>query len=405
MPMFSRLVRAFLLLHVAGAVMYWAIQPRGFALGRALLEHQVIAPAVFAISFATLLEAQLPRVALFAVGAIAGFQAAISATFAVTGDSVFARAMIAVLAVAVGVVLLVLRRVRRSGVSARNLWGGGLAGALLGAAFVYCTWAPPPSTRPFHRPGDVVGSGPAPSVISKPGYRLRALGQHVLVEDLRTTSKANHVFVVPALDFPAASGIGTWTLFRSRAMSLPAWEVAGNSLRLRAASDDLAADCFAWVASDRVHIRCATSVKRDIAAHLSSAVRVQLPAEPITVDGMPWNTGHATAAPVEFLAFRKGRVEFLRSSAAESGPFTILHAWDPHDPVVESDGWKAQVLGWAAQSSLEESPTAGWGVSQGTIERVRSLIIWSLASTSIGRGYHTVRTGAGTYVLEVVLSR
>lgn len=360
---------------------------------------------MFAVSFATLLETQLPRLALFTAGAVAGFQAAIATTFAVTGDSVFARAMIAVLAVAAGFFVLVLRRLRRSTVSPTTLWGGALAGALLGAAFIACTWAPPPSTRP-HRPGDIVAAAPASGVISQTGYRIRSLGQQILVEDLRTTATASRVFVLPALDFPAASGIGTWTLFRARTMSLPAWEVTGGgSLRFRAASDDLAADCAAWVAADRVHIRCATAVKRDIPAHLSSAVRVQFPAGPITVDGSPWNTGHATAAPVEFVAFRKGRLELLRSSSSESGPFTVLHTWDPHDPVVESEGWKAQVLGWAAQSSLEESPTAGWSVSQGAIERVGSLVVWSLASTSIGRGYQTVRTGAGTYVLEVVLSR
>jgi hypothetical protein len=213
------------------------------------------------------------------------------------------------------------------------------------------------------------------------------------------------VLVTPALDFPAASGNGTWTLFHARPVGLPAFRVEGDSLRFRATSEDLAAEGVVWVASGRVHIRCATTVKRDIAAHLASAVRVQLPSGSISVDGMPWSSGHGASGPVEFLAFRKGRLELLRTADGEGGPFSVVRAWDPRDPVVESEGWKAQVLGWAAQASLEESPTAGWGVSQGAIERVGSLIIWSLASTSIGRGFHTVRTGAGTYVLEVILSR
>lgn len=134
----------------------------------------------------------------------------------------------------------------------------------------------------------------------------------------------------------------TWTLFHARPVGLPAFRVEGDALRFRATSEDLAVE---------------------------------------------------------------GRLELLRTADGEGGPFTVVRAWDPHDPVVESEGWKAQVLGWAVQVSLEESPTAGWGASQGAIERVGSLIIWSLASTSIGRGYHTVRTGAGTYVLEVILSR
>ena len=83
----------------------------------------------------------------------------------------------------------------------------------------------------------------------------------------------------------------------------------------------------------------------------------------------------------------------------------MVRGLETRDPVIASDGWMAQVRGWAAQSSLDESPTAGWGVSQAAIERLGLMVIWSLASTSIGRGFHTVRTGPGTYVLEIVLSR
>lgn len=75
-----------------------------------------------------------------------------------------------------------------------------------------------------------------------------------------------------------------------------------------------------------------------------------------------------------------------------------------HDPVLEVNGWKVQVLGWADQASRAESPTAGWGVSQGAIERVGDSLFYELAATSIGRGWHTVRIAPGTYLLEVVLT-
>lgn len=397
-------LRALLLLHAAGAAAYWWIQPRGFSFGgRAFFEHEVIVPAVLALSFVALLEPWRPRPALIAAGALTGFGTAVSMGFAMTGDALPARAMFLALAGTVGVFFLLFSRVCRLGLRAGGLFGGGLAGALLGAAFIFCTWAPPPSTRPSQRMGDSVRSAPGPGMVVRGGYRIRALGTKIMVEEIRPGSTGGRLLVSPSFEFPAASGNGTWTLFRFRPVALPPWNVEsgeGNSLRFSASTDDIDAEGFAWVDGGRVHLRCATTVKRDLAAHLASAARVQLPPGPVVVDGIPWSEG-----PVEFFAFRRGRLEFLRASAAEKGPFIPIRAWDPRDPVLECGGWKVQVAGWADQASLEESPTAGWGVSQGTIERAGSEFHWSLASTSVGRGWHAVRTAAGTYVLEIILSR
>jgi hypothetical protein len=121
------------------------------------------------------------------------------------------------------------------------------------------------------------------------------------------------------------------------------------------------------------------------------------------VRGIPWDLDH-TQDRTEYIAFRNGRTEFLRASSREKGPFETLGSWEIRDPQLTIGGWKVQVLGWADQGSHAPSPTAGWGVSQAAIERVGSAYLWSLASTSIGRGWHTVRTAPGVYVLEAVVT-
>jgi hypothetical protein len=58
---------------------------------------------------------------------------------------------------------------------------------------------------------------------------------------------------------------------------------------------------------------------------------------------------------------------------------------------------------WAAQASVEESPTAGWGVAQNAVAFFQSSssgvaeVVVSLAATSIGRGWDSVGHAAGTY--------
>src|ERR1041384_2142630 len=106
----------------------------------------------------------------------------------------------------------------------------------------------------------------------------------------------------------------------------------------------------------------------------------------------------------DFRLWEAGSISGLRASRREKGPFETLASWNPHDPTLTVGGWEVQALGWAGQASKAESPTAGWGISQGAIERVGDEFLWEFAATSIGRGWHTVRTPPGTYELDVVLT-
>jgi len=243
-----------LAVHAIGAGAYWWLQPRGFAIGgRSWFEHEVIVPAVFAISIAGL----VPRMRLLAAGLLLGFWLAVAGTIGAVGWTLPARAMIVVVAVALVVLALLLR-----GDGRRPVAVSAPIGAALGAAFMWCTWAPPATTRP---------AGGAPPPEARPAER------------------------------------------------------------------------------DGVFVR--------------------------------------------------------HGEARKKGPFTTIASWEPHDPWIESQGRRIQVRGWVDQASRAESPTAGWGVSQGTIENVGGMLVWSLASTSVGRGWHCVRTAPGTYAFEVVITR
>lgn len=364
----------------AGAAAYLWLQPRGFSFGsRGFLEHQVVVPAFFAVAVTSLwaVRRQTP-LALLGTGILAGFWIAVSGTVWVAGTTIFSKAMIVPLA---GAGLASLFR--------PPLWGVAL-GLLLGSAFWACAWAPPATTRPSggaleeRRPVD------GPPTLQEGELSVNVEGLRAIVQ-----SKTRRADVRLAPDLFAISDRGLWSLFDFRSASPPAWRVErveGETLDLRTACDDFATHARIGISEGRVRMRVATTFKREIAAHLATVLWVSIPSRK-----------HREEVS-EFIAFREGRMELLRSTDQEKGPFQTLEAWEPHDPVLEVNGWKVQVLGWADQASRAESPTAGWGVSQGAIDRVGDSLYYELAATSIGRGWHTVRTAPGTYLLEVVLT-
>lgn len=371
-------------MQAVGAAVYLWLQPRGFSFGsRGFLEHQVVVPAFFAVAMTSLwaVRRRTP-LALLGTGILAGFWIAVSGTVWVAGTTVFSKGMIVPLAAA-GLASLFRP----------PLWGIAL-GLLLGSAFWACAWAPPATTRPSggaleeRRPVD------GPPTLQEGDLSVRVEGLRVDVQ-----AKGHRADILPAPDLFAISDRGLWSLFDFRSARPPAWKVErveGEALDLRTACGDFSAHARIRISEGKVRIRVATTFKREIAAHLATVLTVSIPVAPGSVEKQ--------RDVAEFIAFRDGRMERLRASEREKGPFQTLAAWEPHDPVLEVNGWKVQVLGWADQASRAESPTAGWGVSQGAIERVGDSLIYELAATSIGRGWHTVRTAPGTYMLEVVLT-
>jgi len=364
----------------AGAAAYLWLQPRGFSFGsRGFLEHQVIVPTFFAAAVAGLWAVRRrPPLALLCTGILSGFWIAAAGTVVILGTTRFATALILPLAAAL---LALLTRPDPRGMA---------LGLLLGAAFWSCAWAPPAQTRPSGGALEEKRAVDGPGTLAEEDLSVQVEGLQAVV---RWKDRRARVGLAP--DLFAISDRGLWSLFDSRSAHPPAWSVArveGDELDLRTACDDFASHARIRISKGSVRMRVATTLKREIAAHLATVLWVSVPSRT------------PRAAVAEFIAFREGRLELLQASEQEKGPFKTLTAWAPHDPVLEVNGWTVQVPGWADQASRAESPTAGWGVSQGAIERVGDSLLYELAATSIGRGWHTVRTAPGTYLLELVLT-
>ena len=160
-------------------------------------------------------------------------------------------------------------------------------------------------------------------------------------------------------------------------------------------------------------IEAQTRFDSPVFSHLNSFTTVQ-------ADGTGLLAAFGKGAPVPFtpddapLRFAwlgaDGVVHVNRGTEDEKGPFLELSREQLLEGalvVVLSDAQgpacRLTFESWAAQASVDPSPTAGWGVAQNDVELLessaagQSALFLSLAATSIGRGWDTVGHAAGTY--------
>ncbi len=123
------------------------------------------------------------------------------------------------------------------------------------------------------------------------------------------------------------------------------------------------------------------------------------------------------SAPMRFLTWDGENLRAYEASDAEKGPFRPLaeHPVRRGSPVSLEllDGGEPQcrvtLLDFTAQASTELSPTAGYGLPQNAIELLASdgapvqWLVFSLAATSVGRGFDTVGHAAGDYRNRIVI--
>lgn len=387
---------------------YLWMRPRGFSFGsRAFFEHQVLVPALLGVLLAALLASwRQPRVATLGLSFLcaAGMGLFLAVTFVSNTPGGMA-ALVLFGGAGAGYLLLLLAGKRR-GLGWGGAVAGGIAGALFAAAFLFCAWAPPATTRPVE--GDLPAPHPqgvGPAVLAGSGFRVSVDGRLVVVE-----RPPSVLYLHPGFEAGAAARSGFWTMVDFRSVELPPWTVRveqaeaplrlGRSLLLESSCPEVHARVRVWIERDEVRLRAVNHVRKELATHLSTILQAWTSGEP-RVNGTIWPE---SADPAAFLAFRGDRLELLQGAKDEKGPFRTLGGWDPDDPVIEAGAFRWRASGWAAQASRAESPTAGWGVSQGAIERWRGAFFWSLAATSVGRGSHTVRTAPGTYVLDVAVA-
>ncbi|MDI1451003.1 hypothetical protein [Polyangium sp. 6x1] len=393
--------------HAAGGFAYALSQPRGFSVASAaFFEHELLGPLVVVVAtvLGFALVTRREKLVAAVTGAFAGFWFVVAGYGLFTGTTSYARLLVLPFAGAFLLAALAHRMHRRLVVVVLPA----LAGALSGAGFWASVMAPRASTFPSnHAPktGTIPEAEPA---LHKGGLRVRVEGTSVVVD-----AGIHRAQIVPSFDYDAvADGCGL-TVLDHRSARLPPFRAGRDGDRIVFAAEDADFEAFGMVeiqGASTVRIDVSTTVRRELCAHLGSVVAVRLSrlrgsgdfmqGEEASINGFSWPSGD-TGEPSFFVAFRGGELGFHRATRDEKGPFTTLGTID--EPVITTRGLRLRVPSWKDQASREPSPTAGWGISQGAIEHYGAWFFWHIAATSIGRGWHTVRTAPGTYETTILV--
>jgi hypothetical protein len=167
-----------------------------------------------------------------------------------------------------------------------------------------------------------------------------------------------------------------------------------------------------------VDIAAVSALAAPVYAHLSSFTTIYLSFE-ATLSFGPTGATRFPIEPADYPSGRPAKLAYLdddldfhviRARDAEKGPFSELAAGrlGRGEPLIlelrprdDSAGCRLVVTDWSSQVSTERSPSAGWGVSQGSIQFASRLgvgfVVLTLADTGPGRGFDSVGHAAGTY--------
>ncbi|MDI3285661.1 hypothetical protein [Polyangium sp. 15x6] len=395
--------------HAAGGFAYALSQPRGFPFpSAAFFEHQVLGPIVVVLALVLGFGLVTRREKLAAAGTavLAGLWFVTAGFGLFTGTTSYARLLALPFAGAFVLAALAHRMHRRVVFVVLPA----LAGAWIGAGFWASAHAPRASTFPStHSPKTgTIPEGEA--ALQKGGIHVRVDGTSIVVD-----AGIHQAQIVPTFDYDAvADGCGL-TVLDFRSARPPAFQAGSDGERIVFAAENTDFEVFGVVelqSASTVRIEVSTTVRRELCAHLGSIVSMRLSQlrgsgawtqhQEASINGIPWPSG-STGEPAHFVAYRGDDLGLFRATSNEKGPFVQLGKID--EPEITASGFRIRVPSWKAQASREPSPTAGWGISQGAIEHYGDWFSWEIAATSIGRGWHTVRTTPGTYVTTILVEK
>ncbi len=287
-------------------------------------------------------------------------------------------------------------------------------GIIAGAAVVWAQRSAEPGTRP---------SGGSIAPVTGAACQWEGTVDFAMARSVRLR-------VNPLLAFQSVSPDRSWTVlapgdsWRGRMPRCMALQDDGEELRARFEAEG---EASLVVRSARepssLTLETVTRLPAAVYSHLNHFFAAQIEGTPglrITLSPCPT---HA----LEPLS-RQGRGQFafldaagefviVRAASAEKGPFEELCrvALPPEqsiDVVIHDENrpvGRIRLMDWTAQADLGPSPTAGWDVAANAIElwRISPTSVYlsvSLSATSIGRGWHSVGHGPGTYRNRVELS-
>jgi hypothetical protein len=307
--------------------------------------------------------------------------------------------------------------------------------AIVGASIIVLERPAAPGTRPFPedragpREPDIAAPKSVPGAIDFGSRAMVYTAEGSLTIPLSPLT----VTVDPLLRFISRSADGCWTI-----LARPD-DRAGPEPRLRGAvkiddwSWDLAYEfpgqgtARLFLAQDPkgrlISIDAVTRLERPVFSHLNSYCDVEVRGHHrLALQFSPCAQARIEVVPHDYPFGRPARFAYVdqarrfrvvEASSGEKGPFRTLAEGrlDPSSPL-EITLWdedraagRLVLLDWSAQASTQLSPTAGWGVAENAIEFSLSgndpssptSLFFTLAGTSVGRGWDSVGHAPGTY--------
>jgi len=425
----SLLMVLVLVLHALVAVRMLRWLPQGFPMEQLLFWSNLVVPGlvVGACIVALALLRSRPRLAAALLWGLAGAWGAGGAVASVFFPKSLTLAWVGGVAVAGMLGALAWPDWRRA-------WGrvGGLLllGAVLGTVAVLAQRAPRSSTRPANVELPRVDSGwagGAPSWTS-PTERLR-----VSPTEGRVWAECGglKLRLDPLLTFISRSPDRAWSnLAPARTNEVPRqlsalrWTSQNVEMVYR---DDGTSVLQVVDTGEVLHIDAFTLLRQSVFSHLNTYLALEIEGQPqlavefSAVPGKP-----VELRPAEYPTGLPARAAYLtaenmlrvvEASSGEKGPFQLLMEGKLEGPLTvtlhdaKGPACQIELADWAAQVSTAPSPTAGWGLPQNAIEFQRmgkdatspGRISFTLAGTSLGRGWNTVGHGPGAYANKVVL--
>ncbi|HEX2734311.1 MAG TPA: hypothetical protein VHM70_22030 [Polyangiaceae bacterium] len=417
--------------HGAAALGLIALLPRGFPLFHPrFLINQALPGALLMLSLGTgTLVAVAPRAAVgLAVAYPAGwFGLALgcACVFPETGGYAAAFASVVGLACA-GCWVANFRAFPARG---RDVVLVAVVAGCIGAVISVCERAPPAHTSPLgDHPFELEAPSPGPydwrRVSSSLGSELSIDTQTRRIE---WTPGQLQFEVRPLLEFRSCSPDGFWTIFAPGHAAPPALR---SMRRAGGLMLDDGASAALWLESPshtELRVDAFVGLEAPVHSHLNSYATVTVrgharlglrfsPCPQALIEVV--HADYPFGAPARFAYLDQySNFRVVQATSAEKGPFATLAAGRLERDatlvvtLVELDEHPARVLGeiavddWAHQLSTALSPTAGFGVPENAIEfgltspsaSSAAYIIWTLAATSIGRGWDTVTHAPGFY--------
>lgn len=419
----SLLMLVVLVLHgLVAVMMLWGL-PHGFSTGQLRFWSNLGVPALISVGCVAgvVLLLRRPRGASALVFALAGCWAA----GGVVASLFFQRSLPLVWVGGVGVAAVLGSLAwpdwRRAWLPVGGLL---LSGAVLGAVVVLAQRAPLASTRPSNVELPRVDSGWGAGAVNWQNRdgRVRVSSNEAAVSMECGGLKLR---VEPLLTFISRSPDRCWSSLAPAQTNAVQRRLIGLKGAQRSIElvyrDDGTSVLGVFDTGESLDIDAFTLLKNSVFSHLNTYLRVELEGQP----GLKLEFSAVPGKPVEILpseyptglperaAYVTGdnTLHVVEASTGEKGPFTPLLEGKVEGPFVvtlhdeKGPACSLEVSDWVLQASTELSPTAGWGLPQNAIEFHRTgkeatapaQLIFTLASTSLGRGWNTVGHAPGVY--------